>query len=277
MSTASSEALKSKAVLKKTVKKMVTAKESSDLIAAISHQMESLTKDEAFGLVDSLLNTADEYDIRLGGALSAIIKNKWYQKDDEDKTLFDEFILKTYGFKGRKARYLASIYDDLIESGVAWTQVEGIGWTKLRIIAPVLTVKNVEKWVKLGKTKTRLALIEAVEKAQLGKLDKSGLEPGMGEVKTTVNRNFKVHKDAVETVDLAIDKAKKEAETEFPGVALEAICQSYLNTGKKKLHPMGLVETLKQHEVNDVISAVNKVWPDLNFGVDLPEGTAIEE
>ena len=54
---------------------------------------------------------------------------------------------RSTGSQGRKARYLISIYDNLVTKMIPWEKVSHLGWTKLKDLAPVLTPENVDEWV----------------------------------------------------------------------------------------------------------------------------------
>jgi hypothetical protein len=54
--------------------------------------------------------------------------------------------------KRSKARALIQIYNAIVASGVAWAQVQDIGWTKLRAIARVLDKESAHQWIGIAST-----------------------------------------------------------------------------------------------------------------------------
>ncbi|HEY0820202.1 MAG TPA: hypothetical protein VGD46_15555 [Rhizobacter sp.] len=239
-----------------------------DVIISTSHELENLSREEALSLIPELTNNVDFSYFRLGGVLAVIQGNSdWWKADGFDT--FREFIENRFGIQYRKAMYLIGIYGNLVESGVPWEKLSGIGWSKVKEIAPILTVDNVDEWVERANELTVMQLHEAVKKAQLGTLDKTDTTPDTGGVTTFT---AKVHPDQKASIDKAIEKAMIEAKTEFKGVALEAICLNYLS-GAKVSKPKSLVETFKSLPADtgaeDVLKAFAQVWPDIDLTVTM--------
>jgi hypothetical protein len=115
----------------------------------------------------------------------------------------------------------------VISLGLPWSAFEGIGWSKLRMIAPVLTSENHAVWVALAKKMTQIALLDHVKK-HLEAQEKGEPAPEPEQSKIT-SMTFQVHADQRETIETAIDLAKKQSKTDYAAVALEYICLAYLN------------------------------------------------
>lgn len=266
------------ALLKKTKAKSkgktapdVAEEQAPDLIVSTSHELENLSRDEAYALVPELTNNVDFTYFRLGGLLAVMQGNSnWWKEDGFDT--FRAFIEERFGINYRKAMYLISIYGSLVESGVAWEKLAGIGWSKVKEIADILTVDNVDEWVERAKELTVLQLQDAVRKAKIGTLDKPDEQTGGDGGSTTFT--CKVFPDQKETIQNAIDKAMKEAGTDSKGVALEAVCMNYLS-GAKVQKPKSLEQIMKGYRKEDgggyeeVLQAITKVWPDIDLTVSV--------
>ena len=243
---------------------LTTVKESAgeDLILVIAKHVLTLTgeqaKSEAVTTSDSVAGTY----YSLGGILSRIQEEKWY--GEWGFGTFNDYVEKELGFSPRKARYLITNFNDLVNSGVCWDDVKDISWSRLSIISGVITKENVADWVQKAKDLNRPSLQAAVAKAKEGTLPKSGSEPPLS---TTTTLTFKVHQDQKDSIKQAVDKAKGEAGTEFDGVALEAICLSYL-AGSSKTKPSGLKSTMKKAGFMEVLETFETLWPDIDLTID---------
>ena len=83
---------------------------------------------------------------------------------------------------------------------------------------------------------------------------------------------FKVHPDQKETINNAVDKAMEDADTEFKGVAIEAICLNFLaggNTGKTK--SLSLKGTMEKYTPHQVLEAFEAIWPEINLTAEMDE------
>lgn len=239
-----------------------------DPIEEVAKAVLSLAPEDALVELLNNVNNVDYNYLKVGGVLSRIQEEKWWM--EWGKISFNEFVTTSLAYKPRKALYLISIYNDLVDCGVPHTKFEGLPWTILKEISSVVTKENVDEWVKYAKTLTLLQLQETVAKHKAGTLDKSSVE---AEPSTTVSMSFKVHTDQKETIEQALDKAKHEAGTEFPGVALEAICLHYLAGGKTK--PAGLKATMKKAGFQEVLESFGQIWPDIDLEISLPPSEGI--
>lgn len=241
------------------------AADDSNVFVSTATAIEKLEKEEAFSRVPELLDSVDFNYFQLGGVLAVIQSNDWAKEEGFDS--FRDLVEHKFGLHYRKAMYLVGIYTSLIEAEVPFDKVAGIGWSKLKEIASVVTPDNVEEWVAKAQDNTVLQLIELVKKAKEGTLQKSDETPDEGP-KNVTTFSVKVHADQKTTIANAIDKAKKEADTEFPGVALEAICMGYLagaSGGTKAAKPKSLKAVMEGYSYEEVLEAFEVIWPDIDI------------
>lgn len=250
------KASKSKAVAKKGTEGTIEVP-GEDVLSDLVHEIENMKEDEARHMVASLNNETEMTMFKLGGVLSLIQANGWYQP----YASFREFVEKDLGMHYRKATYWSAIYNHLAESKVPWEKVKGIGWTKLKEIAEVLTVDNVDDWVKIAQSQTTLQLIETV-KAHKQKDSPKALEDQSSKTVTTMT--FKVHEDQKETVKAAIAKAKDDSGTTVDTAALEFICLDFLGG-------QSMADRLKKMGLEAALEAVEKAFPNTNISVELEE------
>lgn len=243
--------------------------ESDDMIVKTAHEIENLKEDKAFKLVPQLLNNIDHDYFRLGGVLSVIQAQGWYM--DKNYENFRAFVESECGIQYRKAMYLISIYNGLVESGVQWEQVKHLGWTKLKELSSILTPDNVDEWVGAAEAMTVLQLQEHIKAKSAGASTGGDAPATETDAKKTTTMTFKLHEDQKQTVREALDKAKHETGTEFDAVALEQMALDFLGgTSKLKAVPT-LKELMAGKSAEEVLQVFGEVFPDVELTAELPE------
>ena len=241
-------------------------KPKDDFLVQISSEIEKLTAEEALSAIPDLMNETDSNYFRLGGILSVVNANKYYEKDGYEN--FRSFCETKLGIPYRKSMYWIHIYEALIESGISWNKVKDVGWTKLKDLASILNVDNVDEWVQRALTSTVHQLQELIKKSQAGTLANSGIEPtddapDAGTKSTVTTITFKVHADQKTLIEEAVVKAKSEAKTEHSGVALESICMNYLSGGKASKQ-LSLADVMANHTPENVLTAFGIAYPEFH-------------
>lgn len=228
---------------------------TGNVIADTAAFVESLTKTKALNEGHKLADDIEANYLMLGGILKVIKENSWFEGQQD----FPTFVRETYGFELRKAMYLISIYDNLVTKQIPWEKVSQLGWTKLKDLAGVLTVENVDEWV-LKATPVTVAELQAMLKAA---------KEGSGEktVKTTdeiVKMNFKFKPDQADIVQQAIAKAKGELGTEYDAVALEGICSGFVGGNTAAPSLKSIVTSLGFEQA---LSQIADMYPEYDINV----------
>ncbi len=251
---------KGKSVAKSTAKSGEIQTAGEDVLSDLIHEIETMKEKDAKALVRELSEHSEQTFFKLGGVLSLIQANGWY----EPYASFREYVEKEHGLHYRKATYWVGIYNNLAESKVPWAKVKDIGWTKLKEIAAVITVDNVDEWVKIASEQNTITLIETV-KNHLAKDAPKGVEDQSS--KTVTTKTFKVHEDQKAVIDAALEKAKSEGATTVDTVALEYICSDFLaaQTLTQKFQKMGIEAALE---------ALEKAFPTATIEVTIGEEAA---
>jgi hypothetical protein len=250
-------AASTKVVSTKSAKSGTVTSKGDDVLSDLIHEIETLKEKQARLLVKTLSEETEVAFFRLGGVLSVIQANGWY----EPYASFREFVEKEHGLHYRKATYWVGIYNNLAESKVPWEKVADLGWTKLKEIAGVINNDNVDEWVKVAKAQNTLSLIETV-KAHLQNNAPKALEDGSSSTVTT--KTFKVHEGQKTVIEAALAKAKNDSGTVVDTVALEYICSDFLaaQTTAQKLKAMGIESALE---------ALEKAYPNAKIDVEITE------
>jgi len=237
---------------------------TGNLILDIAHEVESLTKTKALNLAENLAENIEVNYFKLGGVLAKINENSWF----EGFNAFDDFVYERYGFAGRKARYLISIYDNLVTKQIPWDKVSHLGWTKLKDLAPHLTLENVDEWVAKAEKATVVEL-QAMLKATKGD---EGEEKTQKTTDDVVKMTFKLKPDQAEAVTQALAKAKAELQTEYDTVALENICAGYLGGTIAANKPFSLDEVIESTGFEPMLKRIAELFPAYDITVAPVEG-----
>lgn len=245
-----------------------------DLIVQTSHEVENLNAESAIGLAHKLIEDTEFSFFKLGGVLAAIQSNEWWQGQGYET--FKQFIEEEFSMPYRKAMYFVAIYNGLIESGVPWEKVKNLGWTKLKELSSILTLDNMDGWIEKASSMTTIQLQEEIKNSATGPATEGAAE--QTKVTTVQTMTFKLHEDQKEIVRAAVDKAKKDFNTEFDAVAIEHIATSYLEggTGKAKTVtkevikevPADLTATMKAMKWEDVLGVFEQVFPNVNLTIE---------
>jgi hypothetical protein len=243
-----------------------------DLIVSIVAEIGGLDAEGALKAVPALLDGAEENYFKLGGVLSFIHSNKFWKTLEQFKdSNFKEFVEAEYGIHYRRAMVWIEIYDKLVESGVPWSKIQHVGWTKIRDLAKILTADNVDEWVHRALNSTVMQLQDLIAKAMAGTLPNSGLTPTDDHKSEVTTFTVKVHSEQKVTINLAIEKAKVEAGTEYAGVALDSICNNYL-TGGNVTKPASLLDVMKKYSPEELLGAMEEALPEFIISAKLKTG-----
>lgn len=254
-----------KAKAKKEVAEEVV--EGEDMIADTAAEVENLTQSKATKMVPELLDNIDKDYFKLGGVLSVIQYNGWFQDGGYEN--FRAYVEAECSIQYRKAMYLISIYNGLVESGVAWNKVKHLGWTKLKELSGILTTENVDEWVEYAEAMTVLQLQEHIKIQSKGSSEEENPEVSE-DVKKTTTMTFKLHEDQKDTVNEALEKAKHETGTDVATAALEFIALDYLG-GSKLKHQPTLKELMEGKTAVEVLTIFGEVFPEVEIEATLPE------
>lgn len=251
------EVQESKPALKK-------AQKVSNPLLDIASEVENISKGKALSRAEKLVDDIDRSFIEMGGLLKKIRENTWYEGFES----YGAYVEAKFGFAERKARYLEEIYVNLVDKQIPWEKVAGLGWTKLKDLAKVLTVENVDEWVAKA-TPLTVKELEALLKAEAAKASGESTET----TSTTQTIKFKLQNDQIATVQNALAKAKGEVGTEFDNVALETICAGYLGDLYKVSGP---VEKTPAESIKAVVDQIGWLEALKAFGEFLPSDIEVD-
>lgn len=136
---------------------------------------------------------------------------------------FEEFATAEIGIGYRKANYLVGIAQMMKTLGIPWEDVEGIGWTKMRTLVPILKQEGgIGDWLDLARELSVKDLEKLVKDAKIG------LEVGSTGGDAVVTLKFRVTKEQSDIIMDALAYAKKATEQEDDVMALEQMAFEYI-------------------------------------------------
>lgn len=239
-----------------------------NFIGLTAEKVEKMTKAKALAEAIKLNENIDNNAFTLGGVLKRIHENSWFE---DNYPSFADYVENEFGFKHRKAQYLMMIYTELTHQQIPWEKIAHLGWTKIKELAPILSVDNVDEWADKAKELTVAELKILLKGESTSEAKNTSTQ---SDVK---NMSFKLKNDQIDTVQTALAKAKAEVNTEFDNVALENICASYLgNTtpativqGTPEVTAENLNTVLAGFDIDTVLQAIDAAFPDVDLNVSL--------
>jgi hypothetical protein len=245
--------------------KAVQAKKSGDLILDVANEIENLTKTKALNMADRLAEDIEANYFKLGGVLQLVLKQQWF----EGYPSFEAFVAEKFGFAVRKAHYLIAIYSALVEKQIPWEKVAHLGWTKLKDLAPILTLENLDEWVEKA-SKVTVTELQALIKASQGGTGDASAEK-TSTTSDVIVVKFKLHSEQNELVGTALAKAKGELQTDHDNVALAAICSGYLANASGVQpaagEPVDPEKLFAGMGFEQVLGVFEKVFPNIDLEV----------
>ncbi len=276
-------------------------KDEPDLIVTVTHKMTNLNREQAYEHIRKLLELKDYTAFHLGGVLDQFRIHDWYKEDGYNS--FGRFIEDGLGIPRSTAYTYMQLFNDLVESGVPWSDVEHLGWSKVRYLARVLTKDTAEEWIakaeKYNTAELREYIRAAVKHAKakddgdspskLSTQVDSSDGPGgsqvnhkhFGDAKKLIPekalkdsptpKKFYFYPDQAEIVNQAIERAKAEAGTEYDNAALDAICLDYLagpNTIPDILTILRII--MKRAGCEQALATFEDLWPEVQIDYMIP-------
>jgi hypothetical protein len=143
-----------------------------------------------------------------------------------------EYVESELEFAQRKAQYLVSIQDwfgKMRPEIQAW--VQSLGWTKSKELVGIVTEDNAADWkARLDGLSYRELVDELNAKTPIDETPIDGNADKPVQPEKPLRKAFALFPDQSTNVEAAIEKAKKLANTEKDGHALDLICSDFLAT-----------------------------------------------
>jgi hypothetical protein len=166
------------------------------------------------------VNKIDESYQHLAQLLHECYENTYYIRWGYSN--FKEYC-ESEGLHYRRSKYLVGIAQVVKDMGIPWEDIEGVGWTKMRSLIPILKEQGeIGDWLELAKMHTVKELDKLVADSKIG------LDIGAIGGDRIVELKFKLTPTTAEIVLDALDHAKRVAETEDPVLALEQMSYDYV-------------------------------------------------
>jgi hypothetical protein len=134
---------------------------------------------------------------------------------------FKEYCEKD-GLHYRRSKYLVAIALMVKEMGIKWEDIDGIGWTKMRLLVPILKEQEkVGDWLELAKMHSVKELEALVKESKISSVGISGGD-------RVVRLNLVLTPEQSQIIFDALDFAKKIIDSDDPGLALEQMSFDYV-------------------------------------------------
>lgn len=194
----------------------------NDRIHMMAHEVENMDAEELRKKAKELAETVEVNYLQLGGVLANITSQQLFSQYGHES--FKDYVSVELEYEHSKARYLIQAYNKIVELGLSWASLSAVGWTKLRVLIPILDKENADEWLQKAASMSRKDLQDEVKEAR-GSVGSGASSSSSSDLKTV---SFKLSADQAETVEEAIEHQKGLLPTEHKGVALEHICQQWM-------------------------------------------------
>jgi hypothetical protein len=164
-----------------------------------------------------------------------------YYKEKWGYATWEDYCNKELTTHYRKAMNLVEIWDKVKSLNLPHDKVVQLGWTKMKDIASVITEKNAKQWLAKAEKMTSRELTEAVRTVR--KKDTSGTE-----VPTITTMTFRMSEAEASVITDAIEVAKRLCGSDNAVVALEMVCQDWMEAKGQQPERAKLEDTVKYLE-----------------------------
>jgi hypothetical protein len=186
----------------------------------------------------------------MGSILHVIFNRQYYV--DYGYHDWKDFCNDVLEMKWRTATYLRDIYVKFTSLGCKAEDCVGVGWAKLKELLPVVNKSNVKYWLQEAKKKNvSIAVLNAKVRVALGKMTPEEAE------KLPQSLSFRLYEEQSESVERALDLARRMTGSDSRGYQLEMICAEFRATYESAEENFPKNKTVK--DLVEKISALLKV------------------
>jgi hypothetical protein len=188
---------------------------------------------KVFTRIEKIKKEMGKHFLELGLLLSEVQDNKWWARVGYGS--LSEYIQDELGFSPRKGY-------DLIQISKVWTKIlppddledtAAIGWSKMKILCPVINDENIKDWEALA---TNLTFRQLVEQVQRNKKDDK--ESIAEEAKEESKRYTFVQKgEMIKMADRALEIAQQMTDNDNPAYLFHCICTEFVATYEPQVTP----------------------------------------
>jgi hypothetical protein len=201
---------------------------------------------------------------QMGGLLTRMKDEGWHHGCGS----FQEMVEAEFGFGISKAKYLIQIYRYLLEADITWDMVEGLGWSKMRLLCS----HAIREGWSYEASATRVAEAKDMSYKALEKHLKGTTLSGPDAPDKLETLTFKAYPEQAEIIHAALGLAKYQSGTDSPTKALEYISMEHLGNPPA---PAPVLDDAQIQEWMDtvgwemVLFVFEKAFPKLNMIIEI--------
>lgn len=165
-----------------------------------------------------LSKTIDTSYVKLAKELREVYKKEYYKEWNYGSTV--DYASAELNIEQRKCQTLIQIADKMDELKISDSKAAALGWSKMREIVKVATLRNLDKWMKEAKTSSVRELMQKVSVVR--KNDPNAKIPQLAKI------GFSLGEGGANIVLEALGEAKAMCGSEDDNIAIEMICQDWM-------------------------------------------------
>jgi len=263
---------KKSAVESEVIDASITTVGSASVEDLESSQNIEVLDEEAEGLLDKARDIRDKMEssyFDLSEVLYKIAKEELYSLRGFDN--FHEYVEDEengLNIKKRTAQYLVQIYEFILklqESKLLKEvdELKTLGWTKVKEIASVANVDNIEYWIETAKKNSVRDLIE-IRKDFMRDIEGDDEGEKKKEKDAKTNWSVKLHNETLAALSTALDLAEKKSGKKDKESLIEILSSSFLASESDDIN-----ERLNNLEVSESIRIVAIKDGDIVYGAEV--------
>ena len=225
---------------KNTVKAVAKAKVKGKATATGAATVPKSKQERSQVVRDAILQARDNIEhsyLDLAHNLYEAYHHEYYS-DKWGYASWEEYCSKELDIQYRKSMYLVEIWDKVKSLNLPEKKVEALGWSRMKDLVSVITKENAKDWMEKADKMTSRELTEAVKVVR--RSDKTGTK-----LPTITTMTLRMSEAESSVITDAIEAAKRLCETENAVVALEMVCQDWLEEKGQQPERAGLEDHIK--------------------------------
>jgi DNA polymerase III gamma/tau subunit len=171
------------------------------------------------GQIKEFRDQVEEGYLDMSQLMAEIFHKEFYLEWGFDT--FQDYVSKELDFEIRKAEYFVKIWDKTKALNLPRAELHKLGWTKIKDLINVMTAENAQEWLKRAKDMSTREVTDAVRITRR-------VDPNVPRPATVITLKLVMSESEANIITEALGEAKQLCNTTNDVLALEMICQDWM-------------------------------------------------